>query len=1080
MLGYWLDQGWFPPGQVDRGVLMLKDAWCPALPMGRWFLFLYTILVWVAFAQASDVVPSDAPFVRIETGQHMASVNQLSRDTSGRFVVTASDDKTVRLWTLSDGKLLDTLRVPIGSGLEGALYTAAVSPDGHTLVAAGYTCVSWDNAACIYLFDLETHTLKARLTSLPAVVTHLAYSPDGKAIVGTMGGTAGIRVWNSTNGKMVMQDSEYTDSATFFTFNNTGRLAVVSMDGFIRLYDASYTRILKASLPKGNKPHTVAFSPDGKWLAVGYENSTKVSVLNANNLSFAYSPNVSGLVGSFGAVAWIERGGELLLAAAGTASDANKRYIIRFWSKAGLGVAHDVPVAGDVIMDLEAAVGGKLLFASAEPAWGLVNPVSGVDFVNHGMLNDFRDIAEGRFSVSNDGMVVDFGTLRGGKRPFRFDARQQELTIDPPQDASLTNPLVHHTSVVVTDWKNNPAPKLNGKPLLLDKGEYALSLAIDPDGTRFLVGGDYGLHLFAANGQPIKSQALPGAAWGVNLSRDGKLAVVALGDGSIRWYSLAKGKELEEVSALFVVPEGNRWVSWIPEGFFNHSSGGGEKLIGYHVNHGKSKSPEFVSIEQTYQVYYSPHLVSLKLQGDPNGEIALRMKDSGNVGVALTTKAPPKVAWIEYCLTVPGGAANDCHSITSEIIPSEMASRDYRRDNQAKTASTAQAPSFVAELPPGTEAVRLRFKVTDQGGGVGGMDVLQNARIAGTTRDYRRAAAPAPAANDGVVERTIAVQLGENNVQLKVFDGNNGNYGVSSFLGFRVAAPPQTAGRSLQTVEEKPKPRLFLLSAGINEYAGDARLSFPVSDARAFFDYLKDHPNPVYSGGVIGASFLKDGEVTGPSIAAAFDKIKALKPGENDRVVVYLSGHGTFEPKEGGYFFITYDADHATQFSYKLALGQQEFLNNMIKVSTAGGILLILDTCHSGAGVSSIVDASRTTEGQLEGVSKVGQSLGDKVLVLSAASSSETAADVYKGQEANEYSGQHGPFSVAVLKGLAGDGSAADKEGNVNAVNFGMYVSKKLRELAKENNHPQKANFKTASDLGDSGDFFLTTVPTHR
>ena len=93
----------------------------------------------LTLAHANSTNPPENPFVRIEIGQHTALINKLSLDIKGNFVATASDDKTVRLWSLSDGTLLDTLRVPIDSGLEGALYAVAISPDGRSLVTAGYT-----------------------------------------------------------------------------------------------------------------------------------------------------------------------------------------------------------------------------------------------------------------------------------------------------------------------------------------------------------------------------------------------------------------------------------------------------------------------------------------------------------------------------------------------------------------------------------------------------------------------------------------------------------------------------------------------------------------------------------------------------------------------------------------------------------------------------------------------------------------------------------------------------------------------------------------------------------------------------
>ncbi|MCI5191294.1 MAG: hypothetical protein D3905_16225, partial [Candidatus Electrothrix sp. AS4_5] len=42
--------------------------------------------------------PPTAPMLRLETGFHTATINRIATDAQGRWLATASHDKTLRLW----------------------------------------------------------------------------------------------------------------------------------------------------------------------------------------------------------------------------------------------------------------------------------------------------------------------------------------------------------------------------------------------------------------------------------------------------------------------------------------------------------------------------------------------------------------------------------------------------------------------------------------------------------------------------------------------------------------------------------------------------------------------------------------------------------------------------------------------------------------------------------------------------------------------------------------------------------------------------------------------------------------------
>ena len=51
---------------------------------------------------AAQAGPTREPILRFETGDHTARINDLAIDPAGRVVVTVSDDKTARVWSLSN------------------------------------------------------------------------------------------------------------------------------------------------------------------------------------------------------------------------------------------------------------------------------------------------------------------------------------------------------------------------------------------------------------------------------------------------------------------------------------------------------------------------------------------------------------------------------------------------------------------------------------------------------------------------------------------------------------------------------------------------------------------------------------------------------------------------------------------------------------------------------------------------------------------------------------------------------------------------------------------------------------------
>jgi WD40 repeat protein len=582
-----------------------------------------------ADCRAMAAEPPVEPILRIETGMHTSSINRIGADAAGRRLVTASDDGTVRVWELPSGRLEGVIRPPAGKGKEGELYAVAISPDGRTVACGGWTqfndgktTVASDGFS-IYLFDIATGRLVLRLTGFPNVICHLVFSRDGRFLAAGLG-SEGIRVFRTADGTEIASDKNYGKNNCYSAdFDGRGRLVTTCRDGFIRLYDQGFRRIAEAKAPGGNNPYSARFSPDGERIAVGFTDSTGIALLSGRDLSFLAAPDTAGADnGNLGGVGWSADGGYLY---AGGRYDKEEHNLIRRWSRAGRGSYEDLRTgAMNTIMDLASLPDGSIAFGSTDPAFGIVSPSGHVTLFAGPDIANYRNNQKG-FLVSSDGGTIQFGYEYGGKSPGRFKVRNRPYDTDADGTGSLAPPRTAAPGLTVTDWKDRYDPKLNGRPLRLKMREHSRSLAIAPDGESFLLGTAMYLHGFDRAGEERWRIPVPGTPWAVNVAGNGKVAVAAFGDGTIRWYRMTDGQEL---LALFPLKDRKRWVMWTPGGYYD-ASPGAEELIGWHLNRGKDQAADFFPASRFRSIYYRPDVIAGILETREEKE-ALRLADEAS------------------------------------------------------------------------------------------------------------------------------------------------------------------------------------------------------------------------------------------------------------------------------------------------------------------------------------------------------------------------------------------------------------------------------------------------------------------
>ncbi|MET7932509.1 WD40 repeat domain-containing protein [Streptomyces sp. NPDC005322] len=208
---------------------------------------------------------------------HTSWVSSAVFSPDGRTLASAGDDGTIRLWDVRHPSHPRPLGAPL-PGKNGTSYLLAFSPDGHTLASAteDRTVRLWDTS------DPGRPRRLAALTGHTAAVRAVAFSPDGRTLAAG-GDDDTIRLWGMADPRHPKPIDTvltgHTDLVHSVAFSPDGRtLASGSADNTIRLWnvdDPRHAAPLGAPLTGHSGPiWSVAFSPDGTMLAAASEDST--------------------------------------------------------------------------------------------------------------------------------------------------------------------------------------------------------------------------------------------------------------------------------------------------------------------------------------------------------------------------------------------------------------------------------------------------------------------------------------------------------------------------------------------------------------------------------------------------------------------------------------------------------------------------------------------------------------------------------------------------------------------------------------------------------------------------------------
>jgi WD40 repeat protein len=174
---------------------------------------------------------------------HTAGISALAFMPDGKTLISASYDRTVRLWSLVNGKNTLTLQAALPEIYR--LFAVAVSPDGKKIAAAGGGDLDKQEFN-IKVWDLSKGNREITLKGHKDIVTNLIFSRDGQTLLS--GDEQGIlKVWDSQNWQL-RNSLDTLIPINSLDFNQDGsRVVTAHQDGSVSVWEYNSLKLVSVT-----------------------------------------------------------------------------------------------------------------------------------------------------------------------------------------------------------------------------------------------------------------------------------------------------------------------------------------------------------------------------------------------------------------------------------------------------------------------------------------------------------------------------------------------------------------------------------------------------------------------------------------------------------------------------------------------------------------------------------------------------------------------------------------------------------------------------------------------------------------